>query len=370
MRAYWKYLLFILVIILIVAWIAGVFRKRVESTLVKTQPKKVTGLKIAKVEAREISEIPYVGVVEAEERAEISTRVMAKVLAVKVKEGDCVRKGDLLVLIEGEDVHAQIESIEHRIKQAEAEYRASLSQHHSESKTFERYTKLIDEGAVTPQEFDEIKARYEASKERVAQARAGITALKAQRKAILSTTNYLYLRAPFSGCVIRKFLDKGDLTTPGQTILVLEKAPFKARIDLPSQLFDRVRVGQEFDLLIESLDLRIRSKVVKKTPSVDPKSKTFSIWLLLSKDGLRSGETVKFLFPDRRKALWISIGAVLHRFDFTGVYVVKDDGILELRYVKLGERRDNEVEVLSGIREGERIIIEGIDRACDGCQVE
>lgn len=75
------------------------------------------------------------------------------------------------------------------------------------------------------------------------------------------------------------------------------------------------------------------------------------------------------LIPEKVEALLVPESAIVRRFDFTGVWVVKPDNTLELRFVKLGERRGNKVEVLSGLKEGERIVIQGIEKACEGCRV-
>jgi multidrug efflux pump subunit AcrA (membrane-fusion protein) len=61
--------------------------------------------------------------------------------------------------------------------------------------------------------------------------------------------------------------------------------------------------------------------------------------------------------------------AIVRRFDFTGVWVVKEDNILELRFVRLGDTIGDKVQVLSGLKEGERVVIQGTEKACEGCKV-
>lgn len=370
MRGYGKYFIFIIVVLLIVLWISGFFRKKIDSGRVAPQPRVVKGLKFEEVRVLHEVENAYFGEIEAENRAEVSTKIMGKILDIRVKEGDCVKAGALLATIEGEDIYAQLESLEHRIKQAEAEYRATLAQKEAESKTFERYKKLVKEGAVTPQEFDEVKARYEATLENVERAKAGITSLKAQKKAITAQLNYLHLRAPFSGCVIKKNADPGDMAIPGQPILVLERSPYRAKFELPAHYFSQISLGTELALQVEGSSEVIKGKVIEKTPAIDVKTQTFTIKLLLPVKGFRSGQVAKVYIPEKRKVLAVPESALVKRYDFTGVFVVKQDKVLELRYVKLGEKRGSLMEVLSGLAEGEKIVVEGVDRACDGCILE
>jgi len=182
MKGYGKYLIFSFFLILVLLWIAGFFTPKMESGEVRALPKKVSGLKIEEVKKVSVVEEPYVGQIEASERAEIATPLSGKVLSVAVKEGDCVKKGQLLVRIEGEELQSRILASDYQIKEAEAEYRRAQAEYEVARKTFERYEKLLEAGAVTPQEFDEVKGRFESSREALERARAAINAAHFQKK--------------------------------------------------------------------------------------------------------------------------------------------------------------------------------------------
>jgi RND family efflux transporter MFP subunit len=371
MKTYWKYVGFGTVLLLVILWISGFFRHKLESGEVKPEVKKVSGLRFQEVEKKELTEQSYVGIIEPKERAEIATPFSGKILELRVKEGDCVKKGALLVRIEGEEIESTIRALDYQTKEAEAEYRRALAQFQVAQNTFERYSKLLKEKAVTPQEYDEIKGQYEAAKEALERARASIEAVKSQKRAVSSRIKYLNITAPFNGCVTEKRVDLGDLSLPGKPLLVLEKLPYLLKVELPEKFFSNIKEGDTFKVLLADTQKIISGKVVEKNNSIDPATRTFRVKLLLGEgEGIKSGTLAYLLIPERVSALFVPEKAILKRYDFTGVYVLKPNKTLELRWVKLGKTIEGKVEVLSGVNEGEKVVVEGIEKACDGCQVE
>ncbi|MFN3504897.1 MAG: efflux RND transporter periplasmic adaptor subunit [Caldimicrobium sp.] len=371
MKVYWKYALFLLLLLIILLWLMGFFKTKIKSGEVISQPKKVSGLKVEKVEVRDISEIGYVGRVEAEEEAQISTNLSGIVASIRVKEGDCFKKGDLLLTIEGENIYAQKEALNYQIRGAEAELRSSQAHLEALQRTFERYAKLLKERAVTPQEFDEVKAQYESAKASVERAKAQINSLEEQRRAVAAHLKYLNLKAPFSGCVKEKRVNLGDLAYPGNTLLVIEKAPYRVKVDLPEKYFNSLPLGAELKVWIDGLAQIITSKVIEKSSGINPQTQTFTVKLSLpALSQLKSGIIAKVLIPEKRKTILIPENALLRRFDFTGVFVLKPDKTLELHYIKVGEKREGKVEVLSGLYGNEMVVVEGLEKACNGCVLE
>ncbi|WP_340694927.1 efflux RND transporter periplasmic adaptor subunit [Hydrogenobacter thermophilus] len=369
MMKYLKYLGFFTVISLVILWLAGVFSHRERSEEVKREVRIVNGLKIGKVKKAEEVQIGYVGNIVADSVAEISTRIAGKVTSVKVKEGQMVRKGQVLLTIDAGDILAQTKAVNEQIKQAEEAYKSALSNYEAVKKTYERYSSLLKENAVTQQEFDQIKAQYETAKAQVEQARAGIRAFQFQKQAVMSNLGYTTLKAPFNGYVAYKKVDVGDLASPGAPLLVIEKPPYKLEVSLPEEYVGKIKVGDIYPVYVEAIDKIVQGKVSEVSPSLDPTTRTFRIKLQLSEGDLKSGMYAKLLLPEKLNVLLVPESAIFRRFDFTGVWVVKPDNTLELRFVKLGERRGNMVEVLSGLSADERIVTEGIERACDGCKI-
>ncbi|RME10657.1 MAG: efflux RND transporter periplasmic adaptor subunit [Aquificota bacterium] len=370
MKGWIKYAVFVLIILAMVVWLGGFLTKKEKPGEVSQEAKVVHGITTGNVER--LSEVlsPYTGQIVADKRVEVSTRIMGRVKHVLVKEGDSVRMGQLLVSIDAEDIRAQAEAVQHQIAQAEQALRSASANYEAIKKTFERYSALLKEGAITQQEFDQIKAQFESAEAQVAQARAGVKATQSQKQAVVSNLKYAGITSPVNGYVVQKGVDAGDLAVPGHPLLVLESPPYLFEAFLPERFAGRVMAGQEYEVSISGLNKKVRGRVVEVSPALDPITRTFRVKVKLEDtQGIRSGMYASILIPERVEVFLVPEAAIVKRFDFTGVWVVKPDNTLELRFVRLGEKRGDKVEVLSGLREGERIVIQGIEKACEGCRV-
>ncbi|MCS7307757.1 MAG: efflux RND transporter periplasmic adaptor subunit [Aquificaceae bacterium] len=370
MRTWVKYGLFSLIILAMVLWLGGFFTKKEKPGEEQRQVSVVQGLEVGVVE--KATEIPsfYTGHVVTDKRVEVATRVMGRVKELLVKEGQMVRAGQLLISVDGEDIQAQVSAVEQQVLQAEQALKSANAHFETVKKTFERYSALLKEGAITQQEFDNMKAQYESAKAQVEQAKAGVKAVQSQRQAVASQLKYTNITSPVSGVVVQRNVDVGDLAVPGQPLLVLEAPPYMFEVFLPERLSDKVKVGEVYKVYIHSANLTLKGKVWEVSPALDPVTKTFRVRLNLQvAEGLKSGMYGSLLLPEKVGALLVPESAIFKRFDFTGVWVVKPDNTLELRFVKLGEKRGEKVEVLSGLKEGERIVIRGVEKACEGCKL-
>jgi len=371
-KAYGKYILFVVVILITLLWLSGFFTPKIKSGEIKPQAKKVSGLKVAEVEVVEAIQTPYFGLIQPEGRAEVASRVFGRVERIFVKEGEAVSAGRVLAIIDAEDVKASISAVEAQIRGAEAALRAAKAQYEVEERTFERYEKLLQEKAITPQEYDEVKARYESAKERVKEAEQALKALGYQKSSLSSQLKYTTLRAPFSGTIVEKRVDVGDLAAPGQPLFVLERGPFKVEVEVPEKFWDYLTLNREVNVQLDEEGKEIiKGTVVERSTAINPHSRTFRVKVLLSKqEGVKSGQAVRLLLPEKGKFILIPQKSLYQRNDFTGVFVVRPDGTLELRFVKLGVQRGDKVEVISGLNPHDKIIVEGVERACDGCVLE
>ncbi|EDP75694.1 efflux RND transporter periplasmic adaptor subunit [Hydrogenivirga sp. 128-5-R1-1] len=371
MRGFAKYFFFLfLPVLFIVLWLAGVFHPRLSAKEVEAESKVVEGIRAEEVRVMDRSFVSFAGTVVPSDRAEISTRTMGYVGYVGVKEGDHVRKGQLLLRIDPRDTKAQVEAARQRVVQAEKNYNAALAQYEATRKTYERFKKLLESKAVTPHEFDMVEAKYRAAKAQLEAARSGIELARQNLKAVSSNLSYTEVRAPFEGYVVSKLVDVGDIAKPGYPLLVLEKPPYKVEVSLPERFYGKVKEGDVLRVYIESLKRKTTAKVVELEPSVNPANRTFKVKAVLSDRSIKSGFFARVYVEEPiRKSILVPVKAVYKRWDFTGVWVVKPDNTLELRFVRLGKVVGDMVEVLSGLNEGERVVVEGLEKACDGCRV-
>ncbi|WP_457600867.1 efflux RND transporter periplasmic adaptor subunit [Hydrogenivirga sp.] len=371
MRGLAKYFFFLfLPVLFIILWLAGVFHPRLSAREIERESRTVSGLRIERVEVMDRTYVSFAGTVVPSDRAEVSTRTMGYVSHIAVKEGDFVKKGQLLLRIDPRDTKAQVEAARQRVIQAEKNYSAALAQYEATRKTYERFKKLLESNAVTQHEFDMVEAKFKAAKAQVEAARSGIELAKQNLRAVSTNLSYAEVRAPFNGYVVSKLVDLGDIAKPGYPLLVLEKPPYKVEVSLPERFYGKVKEGDLLKVRIESLGKTTTARVVELEPSVNPVNRTFKVKAVLSDRSVRGGFFAKVYIQEPiRKTVLIPEVAVYRRWDFTGVWVVKPDNTLELRFVRLGRRVDGKVEVLSGLEGNERVVVEGLEKACDGCRV-
>ncbi|RLJ70567.1 RND family efflux transporter MFP subunit [Hydrogenivirga caldilitoris] len=371
MRGVAKYMFFLVLPVLVtILWLAGVFHPRLSAQEIEGKEKVIQGLKIDRVALLEKSYVSFAATVIPSDRAEVSTRTMGYVSYIGVKEGDYVRRGQLLLKIDPRDAKAQVEAARQQVIQAEKNYNAALAEYEAVEKTYQRYKKLLESNAITQHEFDMTEAKFRAVQAKLEAARAGIELARQNLKAVSSNLSYAEVRAPFSGYVTSKLVDYGDIAKPGYPLLVLEKPPYKVEVNLPERLYGRVKVGASLRVYVESLNRETSARVVEVEPSVDPVNRTFKVKALLEDKDVRSGFFAKVYVEEPiGKTILVPAKAIYRRWDFTGIWVVKPDNTLELRYVRLGRTINGMVEVLSGLEGEEKIVVDGVDRACDGCRV-
>lgn len=340
-----------------IAWLGGVFHPKIAPAEVHETPKKVSGLKIATVKPQDLNVTArFAGTVIAQDTARISTRIAGFVEKIYVDVGDRVQKGQLLMVIDPKDLIARKESMQHQIEATKAQAWAA-------KRTYERLLALKDVGGVTEQQLDMAKAQYEALEN-------AVKSLEAAIKAIDNNLKYANIKAPFDGVVSVKPVNEGDFVGPGSFLIAIDRPPYEVAVYLPERFFGKVKVGQH--LKVEINGKTVVGEVKNVAPAVDPMSRSFLVKVSLpERCKVVSGKSVYVEVPDTKKSAVILIpkSAVFKWGDFTAVYVVDERGIIHLRFVRLGLTYGDKVEVLSGLKPGEKIVVEGIQKACDGCAV-
>ena len=181
------------------------------------------------------------------------------------------------------------------------------------------------------------------------------------------------IRAPFDGLVVAKLADAGAMAAPGVALLTIEDASsFRLEALLDESEIGTARLGETVPVVLDSLGQQtIAGKVVQIVPIADPASRTFTVKVELPMDpNIRSGLFGRACFAHgEHEAILIPQNALLHRGQLDAVYVVGKDEIASLRYVTLGKRSADQVEALSGLENGERIVAQPGERELSGKQI-
>lgn len=281
----------------------------------------------------------------ATDNVEVATRASGLVREITVDVGERVRRGQLLVEIDGGDVAAGL---------AAAEAEAELARRYHE-----RIAALEKDGAATPQELDEAEARLATTEARVREARTRL--------------GYVRLVSPIDGVVTRRHVDPGDLIVPGQPALAIASwEGRKVAADLPAAEAGRLEPGARVSVLLPESGARLPARVTRVVPALADRSRTFRIEAVLEDEGgtpLLPGTYVRLeLTRPGLVTRWIPADAIVRRGQLRGVYVVEDD-TLRLRWVRLGETRSGAVELLAGLGGDVRLVRSPDPGLADGSAV-
>lgn len=330
---------------------------------------------VAEAAEREVPEyVEAVGTVRATQLAQMAAQVMANITRVHVKEGDRVRRGQVLVSLDAAAAAAGYQRASSGASGAEQERLAAEADYALAQSTYERYRGLQAKNSVSPQEMDEVEARYRAAAARRERAQAGVAEARAAASQARTMLGYSQLRAPFDGVVTARFADEGTLAAPGAPLVVVEDlSAFRLEISVDEADVAALGAGASVPVVIEALgNDTITAKVARIVPAADPGSRTFLVKLDLPRDArLRSGLYGRArLARGTRKAVLVPADALLARGQVQAVYVVGTDEVATLRYVTAGGRFDDDVEVLSGVSAGERVVRDPQQRELAGRRVE
>lgn len=306
-------------------------------------------------------QLAVMGTVEAEKTAAVSSRVMATVLAVHVKPGDRVRKGQVLVEIDPETAKGQ----EAQARGALAQAKAALA---LAARNYERFKALYEAKAASELELDMARMQYEQAKGAVEQAEGAVAAAS-------SVARESRVVAPFDGFVTAKLVEAGDLAAPGRPLVMLESATGRRLvITVPEGTWSRspLTLGQEVPVTLDAQPARtLTGKVVEVTPSADPATHSFTVKLALDQDGVPTGSVGRaYLAAAEREALTVPKDAVLQVGGLTVVVVVDAQGKARSRVVTVGPEEGGAVEVLSGLTGTERVLVGLPQPPADGARVE
>jgi RND family efflux transporter MFP subunit len=315
-----------------------------------------------------------VGTVRAVQTSQLASQMMGNIVEIRAHEGDRVRRGQVLAVIDDAQPRAGLDRATAAELASGQEILAADSDFALAEATFKRYQTLYDRKSVSPQEFDEVKARYQATQARRDMARAGQAQAKAALQQAHTAMSYTKVLAPFDGVVTEKKADIGTLASPGMPLFTIEDVRrYRLEATVNETDLRYVRAGQPVPILIDVLgDKEVKGKVVEIVPAADPASRTFLVKLdLPANPQLRSGLFGRAHFArGERTSLLIPRTAVVERGQLQGVYTLDQNKIANLRYITLGKPSGQQVEVLAGLQDGESVIAEPGSRELGGKKVE
>lgn len=314
------------------------------------------------------------GTVHAKETAVVSAQVMGRIQAVLVHEGDSVRAGQTLVVLDDAALRAQVDQAQAGVKAAQNAQAAAQTNAALAASTLNRYKQLESQKSVSPQEMDEVSRRAEAAAAGVEAVRAQTDAARAQESGARTMLGYTHLIAPFAGVVTARMADPGTMAAPGVPLLQVDQAgALQLQASVDESAIGAIHKGMKVPVSIDGgATTNLAGTVAEIVPAADPSSHSFLVKIdLPSSSQTRAGMYGTAEFANgTRQAILIPRSAVVARGSLNCVYVLDGQGIAQLRYITLGGAQGKLLEVLSGVSAGEKLIDAPSDRDLAGKRIE
>lgn len=314
------------------------------------------------------------GTLHARQTAVISAQVVGRIQQVLVREGDNVSAGQTLAVLDDATLRAGLDQAQAAAKAAENQQAAAQTNAELAASTLARYKQLQEQKSVSPQEFDEVARRAEASSAQVDALRAQASAAKAQESGAHALLAYTRVTAPFAGVVTARMADPGTLASPGIPLLQIDSAGhLQLQSPVGESAIGAIRIGMKVGVTVDAApSLDPAGTVAEIVPAADPASHSFLVKIdLPPSPQLRAGMYgTAAISTGSHTAIVAPRSAVIMRGSLPCAYVLDSNGIAQLHYVTLGAQQGNVVEILSGISAGEKLVDDPGDRDLAGKRVE
>jgi multidrug efflux pump subunit AcrA (membrane-fusion protein) len=415
-RTFFFIFLFIIVIGLLAFRIVNTLNERKQEAVQKSQIKEeiIIPVRTALVEKGEVSSfLKVTGVVEANETVRVTSEIMGQAKEVKVKDGEEVNKGDILITLGDEQIKIQVAQAQatldaiqassdkiksgarpQEIKQAESALLQAKMNRDSAEENYLRMKKLFSENAISEQQYLQAKNQYDIADVQYQSAQgsyelviegAGEEDIKSveaqvrQAKAALDMAKYQLnnakIVAPISGRVTSIAVSSGEMVAPSLPLLsIIDVSRLFVKVGISEKDISKIKEGQKINLEIDAFpERKFRGEIVSKGVAVDQISKTLEvkIEILQPEADIPVGVFARgdILVKTDQDALIIPSSALTRKMDGIYVYVI-EEGIARQKEVVLGIIQDERVEILKGLSEKEEIVVLGNQELEDGLKVD
>ena len=292
-------------------------------------------------------------VVEAIRQTALAAQVSGAIVSLQVKVGDQVKAGQELLRIDARSANQNAAASHAQVEAA----RASL---HVAAKDFERQKQLFQKQYISQAALDRSQAQYQATQ-------AQVQALQSQSDAAQTQSRFFVVQAPYAGVVSEVAVTLGDMAMPGKTLLVMhDPAAMRITATIAQSAMAANYANVQFEIPgLQSIPTRMDAGSGSVLPVMDAATHTAQIRVGIpaSVKGAAPGMFARvWLATDKTtqaevkvQRLYVPSQVVVRRAELIAVYVVDDKGKVYLRQVRLGNTVGEQVEVLSGLRAGEKV---------------
>jgi len=327
------------------------------------------------------------GYVVAQRKAAVASKTTGRIISISVEEGSRVRKGDIIARLENEDVSALREQARANMDASRAGLELANAERQEAESKFNRYSELLKSELVSRNEYDSAEARYKKSVAAVAEALASIKASQAALDSAEVSVEYTLIRAPFDAVVLTKNADIGDIITPlgaaanakAAVVTIADMSSLQVEADVSESNLKYAKLGQPCEIQLDALpETRFRGQVHMIVPTADRSKASVMIKVkfldndsrILPEMSARVALLERPLTAEEEKPRTaVNPAAIIINGNKKAVFLIREDHVMESA-VSTGGRLGDMVEVVNGLKAGDRVVLNPPDRLKDGDRVK
>jgi len=369
--------------VLLVALIALFLFKGVFSPAVQVEVATVTQV----YPSRTFTLLNASGYVVAQRKASVASKATGRLESLYVEEGSSVEKNTIIARLENRDVVASRDQAAANLNLARSNVEQARAELHDATLAYERARDLVARGFIAKADYDTAEARHQKAVAGVAASEAGVKANVAALRAAEVAIEYTLIRAPFDAVVLTKNADVGDIITPfgaaanakAAVVTIADMNSLQVEADVSESDLEQVKLRQPCEIQLDALpESRFRGEVHMIVPTADRSKATVMVKVrFLEKDPRILPEmSAKVAFLERPVAAdeqkprtAINPVAVLTRNGKKAVLLIKDGRAVETP-VTLGPQIGDMVEVLGGVKAGEKVVLKPLNKVKGGDKVK
>jgi RND family efflux transporter MFP subunit len=288
-----------------------------------------------------------VGTIRAVHETSIGSKLLARVVEVHLKAGQRVRKDEVLVRLDDTDLRAKLRQAEAAVASAEA-VRAQAAADER------RYAQLVKSKTISQQDYDRSVAALRTADADLQRAQAAVGEVQA-------SLDWATIRAPMDAVVIDKKVDVGDMVTPGQLLVTLfDPKRMQLVASVRESLTHRLQIGQQIGVRVEGLDKACLGTVSEIVPEAQSASRSFQVKVAgPCPPGVYSGMFGRLLIPLQEEEVLVIPRRAVQNVGQLELVDILENGRISRRAIRAGRTIGDDIEVLSGLREGENVALPG-----------
>ncbi len=301
---------------------------------------------------------------EARESVVLLSKVSGRLSEMRVSQGDGVKKGDVVAVLDHRDQDAQVSALQAQVNAAKAEAEQARAQLENATKEKERYERLRKEGYATQQELDSRIMTYQSARASYNRSLAAVKQQEANLSAQKVSRSEYTLLSPMDGVVLKDYsLSPGTMISEATSVVeIADVRSMKGVAQLSEMQASRVFAGMKVVLSGDGFPgTEVEGKVSRISPYVDSSTRTLQVEVVADNAAsggiLKPGMFVSVLFVEAESVDALTIPS--HALRENGKVFVEKDGTAEERSVETGLTLPDAVQILSGLEEGERVVVGG-----------